>query len=75
METHLIGRYLYRLPSPWAKIDERGRFIEQPLIPKEFLPPGAPSRHTPQQPHEKSQPQKATQTPRTRSDADAYFMP
>lgn len=33
-----IGRYLYRLPQSWVRLDERGRFAEPPRIPAEFLP-------------------------------------
>ena len=33
-----IGRYLYRLPRTWVRLDERGRFAEPPRIPREFLP-------------------------------------
>jgi hypothetical protein len=33
-----IGRYLYRLPQSWVRLDERGRFAETPRIPGEFLP-------------------------------------
>jgi len=33
-----IGRYLYRLPQQWVRLDERGRFAETPRIPPEFLP-------------------------------------
>jgi hypothetical protein len=38
-----IGRYLYRLPQSWVRLDERGRFAETPRIPAEFLPAGAPA--------------------------------
>lgn len=33
-----VGRYLYELPSPWVRLDDRGRFAETPKIPREFLP-------------------------------------
>ena len=32
-----IGRYLYRLPSPWIPVDERGGLLAQPSIPSAFL--------------------------------------
>ncbi len=28
-----IGRYLYRLPNQWVRIDERGRLLETPHLP------------------------------------------
>lgn len=34
-----IGRYLYKLPSQWVAIDDRGRFTQTPQVPREFLPP------------------------------------
>ncbi len=40
-----IGRYLYRLPQHWVRLDERGRFAEPPRLPAEFLP--APRRMEP----------------------------
>lgn len=33
-----IGRYLYKLPSQWVPLDDRGRFAQTPRIPQEFLP-------------------------------------
>jgi hypothetical protein len=33
-----VGRYLYRLPSQWVPVDERGRFKKAPQIPHAFLP-------------------------------------
>jgi hypothetical protein len=33
-----IGRYLYRLPQQWVRLDERGRFAEPPRLPASFLP-------------------------------------
>jgi hypothetical protein len=33
-----IGRYLYRLPQQWVRLDERGRFAEPPRLPAAFLP-------------------------------------
>lgn len=43
-----IGRYLYRLPTQWVAVDNRGRFREDPVMPAAFLPPasgdGAPAR-------------------------------
>ena len=33
-----IGRYLYRVPSQWVKLDERGRPAGKPELPPEFLP-------------------------------------
>lgn len=33
-----IGRYLYRLPNQWVPIDERGRFTQEPTLPRAFLP-------------------------------------
>lgn len=33
-----IGRYLYRLPSQWVPVDERGRFKHEPVMPAQFLP-------------------------------------
>jgi hypothetical protein len=38
-----IGRYLYRFPSQWIALDERGRFAQVPGVPKAFLPPRTPS--------------------------------
>jgi hypothetical protein len=38
-----IGRYLYRMPQQWVRLDERGRFAEAPRVPREFLPEGAGS--------------------------------
>ncbi len=37
-----IGRYLYKLPQQWVRLDERGRFAETPRIPREYLPEPAP---------------------------------
>jgi hypothetical protein len=46
-----IGRYLYRMPQQWVRLDERGRFAESPRIPAEFLPEGARSeRPRPERP-------------------------
>lgn len=46
-----IGRYLYRLPQTWVRLDERGRFAETPRIPAEFLPEGhGPGARTPARP-------------------------
>lgn len=42
-----VGRYLYEIPSPWVRLDDRGRFAETPKIPREYLPKsegGAPNR-------------------------------
>lgn len=36
-----VGRYLYDVPSPWVRLDDRGRFAETPKIPREYLPPRA----------------------------------
>lgn len=33
-----IGRYLYRLPSIWVPVDERGRFQQPPRVPASYLP-------------------------------------
>jgi hypothetical protein len=33
-----IGRYLYRLPQQWVRLDERGRFAEPPRLPASFIP-------------------------------------
>ena len=33
-----VGRYLYDVPSPWVRLDDRGRFAETPKIPRQFLP-------------------------------------
>ena len=33
-----IGRYLYDIPSPWVRLDDRGRFAETPKIPRQYLP-------------------------------------
>lgn len=33
-----IGRYLYKLPSQWVPLDDRGRFAQTPRIPSEYLP-------------------------------------
>ena len=35
-----IGRYLYKLPQQWVRLDERGRFAEPPRIPRSFLAEG-----------------------------------
>ena len=35
-----IGRYLYKLPQQWVRLDERGRFAEEPRIPAAYLPEG-----------------------------------
>ncbi len=44
-----IGRYLYALPGQWVKVDDRGRFVETPRLPKQFLPKapdnGRPDAH------------------------------
>jgi len=42
-----IGRYLYRIPQSWVRLDERGRFAETPRVPAEFLPPRAPRPERP----------------------------
>ena len=39
-----IGRYLYKLPQQWVRLDERGRFAETPRVPREFLPEGPGAR-------------------------------
>lgn len=43
-----IGRYLYGAPSRWVPLDAKGRFAEQPSLPRAFLPnadrPAAPTR-------------------------------
>lgn len=39
-----IGRYLYKLPQQWVRLDERGRFAETPRVPREFLPQSAEPR-------------------------------
>ncbi len=50
-----IGRYLYKLPSQWVPLDERGRFAQTPRIPREYLPGngrasgGSPSQGNAQQ--------------------------
>ena len=33
-----VGRYLYEIPSPWVRLDDRGRFAETPKIPRQYLP-------------------------------------
>ena len=33
-----IGRYLYRVPQQWVRLDERGRFVETPRLPADALP-------------------------------------
>ena len=33
-----VGRYLYDIPSPWVRLDDRGRFAETPKIPRQYLP-------------------------------------
>lgn len=33
-----IGRYLYKLPSQWVKIDEKGKILERPKLPNWALP-------------------------------------
>ncbi|MEM0961582.1 MAG: Rad52/Rad22 family DNA repair protein [Bacteroidota bacterium] len=35
-----VGRYLYELPATWVRLDDRGRFAEEPRIPRQFLPAG-----------------------------------
>jgi hypothetical protein len=51
-----IGRYLYRLPNQWVPVDERGRFSQEPRLPREFLPysagDGAPDSLPPSPPHQ-----------------------
>ncbi|MDX1418666.1 MAG: Rad52/Rad22 family DNA repair protein [Rubricoccaceae bacterium] len=60
-----IGRYLYRLPQQWVRLDERGRFAEPPRIPAAFSPSGegdggkarsAPQRSAPQRPEARPAP-------------------
>lgn len=41
-----VGRYLYELPATWVRLDERGRFAEQPRIPNEYLPRPEPRVET-----------------------------
>lgn len=46
-----VGRYLYRIPPVFAKVDERGRLSERPQPPEEFLPvPPEPKRLRPTRP-------------------------
>ena len=33
-----IGRYLYRLPTIWAAVDDHGKLKERPTLPAEFIP-------------------------------------
>ena len=33
-----IGRYLYALPNQWVPVDERGRFQQEPRLPRAYLP-------------------------------------
>jgi hypothetical protein len=85
-----IGRYLYRLPSPWVAVDERGRIAQTPPIPRRFLPkrsgdgaasettpapqPAAPNRRKRFAPKENANGKDRRTTPRD-PDADRYFMP
>lgn len=41
-----IGRYLYRVPSPWVELDDHGRIKTPPKLPAWALPPStkAPAR-------------------------------
>ncbi len=41
-----IGRYLYNLPGQWTAVDERGRFVQPPKMPREFLPASGQSQTT-----------------------------
>jgi len=41
-----IGRYLYRLPNQWVRIDERGRLLETPRL-AETPDPAPENRPTP----------------------------
>lgn len=34
-----VGRYLYKYPPVWAELDQHGRFLQTPQLPKAFLPP------------------------------------
>ena len=61
-----IGRYLYKLPQQWVRLDERGRFAERPRIPREYLPQGSPSQGSPSQ---GPPPQRAPQSSRPSGDA------
>ena len=33
-----IGRYLYDVPSQWVPVDDYGKFVQEPRLPREFLP-------------------------------------
>ena len=41
-----IGRYLYKLPSQWVPLDDRGRFAQTPRIPREYLPASGGSQRS-----------------------------
>ncbi|HLT47966.1 MAG TPA: Rad52/Rad22 family DNA repair protein [Rubricoccaceae bacterium] len=64
-----IGRYLYKLPQQWVRLDERGRFAETPRIARAFLPEGSgapgergrpePARPEPARPAQRPEPRPA----------------
>lgn len=61
-----VGRYLYDLPATWVRLDDRGRFAEEPRIPREFLPEGEASRSVPAPRRaEPSRPASTRPTPRS----------
>lgn len=60
-----IGRYLYRMPSQWIPVDERGRFKKTPRIPSEFLPG--------REDHSRSARQPDRAQARAHSDPEAYL--
>jgi hypothetical protein len=71
-----IGRYLYRLPSQWVPVDERGRFKKAPQIPRAFLPDAAAKSTTgATAPSGKSQQRDTNGTRRLSAEAADYMMP
>ena len=72
-----VGRYLYDIPSPWVRLDDRGRFAETPKIPRQYLPktggggrreePASPAPRAPQsgapQPQRPSPPRATSERP------------
>ena len=66
-----IGRYLYRLPQQWVRLDERGRFAETPRIPAEFLPSGTAPARPPNGAQAKAAPRESTVVVRPAPPPDA----
>ena len=67
-----VGRYLYDLPATWVRLDDRGRFAEEPRIPRQYLPGndgvGAPPARTPapsQERHSEGRAKSPRPTPRS----------